>query len=121
MSQHRVLIIDDDPSLLRSIRLTLSVEGYAVETAVDGIDGLERVAQNAFDAIVVDLSMPRMDGRSFYRELRARGNETPVLILSAYGAHGARSELKAQAALDKPFDPDHLIEIVGEMMDGGTG
>jgi DNA-binding response OmpR family regulator len=118
VTELRILVIDDDPSLLRSIRLVLTLEGYDVITAVDGIDGLEHVAQNPFDAIVLDLSMPRMDGRTFYRELRDRGHDTPVLILSAYGADGARAELQAQAALDKPFDPDNLVETLREMLDG---
>ncbi|MND05640.1 DNA-binding transcriptional regulator QseB [compost metagenome] len=61
--------------------------------------------------------MPRMDGRAFFREIRARGNQTPVLILSAYGATAARDELRAEAALRKPFDPDALVEEVRKLLE----
>src|SRR5919106_3824439 len=81
----RILVIDDDQSLLRSIRLSLFLEGYLVETAVDGIDGLEQVEASEIDLVILDLQMPRLDGRSFFREIRSRGYDMPVLILSLTG------------------------------------
>ena len=65
-----------------------------------------------FDVIVLDLQMPRMDGRAFFREMTARGHAPQVVILSAYGAEEAQGELKVAAAVPKPFDPDDLIETV---------
>lgn len=114
----RVLVLDDDPSLLRAISLSLRLEGYEVETAVDGIDGLEVLSKGEFDVIVLDLQMPRMDGRAFYGELRQRGFQMPVLVLSAYGAHDARRELGAEGAVSKPFDPSDLVSTIGRLLPG---
>jgi DNA-binding response OmpR family regulator len=108
----RVLVIDDDEPLLRMLWLSLSSYGLRVVTAADGIAGLERLADNEFDVIVLDLQMPKMDGRAFYREMAARGHDTPVIILSAYGAEEAKRELNAAAAIPKPFDPDFLADTV---------
>ena len=83
-----------------------------VETATDGIDGLEQVEAGKIDLVILDLQMPRMDGRTFLREIRARGYDMPVLILSAYGADGARDELQAEAAIGKPFDPAFLVDKI---------
>lgn len=108
----RVLVIDDDEALLRMLRLSLFSAGLDVATAEDGIAGLEKLAAGDYDVIVLDLQMPRMDGRAFYREMIARGHGPGVVILSAYGAAEARRELGAAASIDKPFDPDELIETV---------
>ena len=113
----RVLVIDDDPSLLRVTRLTLVSDGIDVVTAADGAAGLLALETNRIDAVVLDLHMPKMDGRAFYRECRARGYEVPVMILSAYDAEAARAELQAQAAMTKPFRIDELVDGVLELVD----
>jgi CheY-like chemotaxis protein len=66
--------------------------------------------------IVLDLEMPVMNGRTFYRTARADGIVTPILILSAYGARDAKQELGAQAYVDKPFLPDQLLEAVRDIL-----
>jgi DNA-binding response OmpR family regulator len=108
----RVLVLDDDPSLIRTIRLALILEGFEIETASDGLEGLDLAEKFSFDLILLDLQMPKMDGRAFYRELRKRGHATPVIVLSAYGAENARNELEANGAIAKPFDPDVLVEVI---------
>jgi DNA-binding response OmpR family regulator len=112
----RVLVIDDDPALVRMTRLALLSEGFAVDTAPDGLQGLEAVAAAEYDIIVLDLQMPNMDGRAFFREFRARGGTTPVVLLSAYGAQAARIELHAEAAVTKPFDPVVLIRVIRTLL-----
>jgi len=112
----RVLIVDDDAALLRLIRLTLMSEGFEVVVAEDGIRGLDEVNGDPVDLVVLDLQMPRMDGRTMYHEMRSRGHRVPVLILSAYGAERARIELDAEAAMNKPFDVDELVERIREML-----
>jgi DNA-binding response OmpR family regulator len=64
---------------------------------------------------VLDLEMPEMDGRTFYRQLRERGIAVPVLIVSAYGARAAGREL-GTPAMDKPFNPDELVRAVQELL-----
>ncbi|MEO8457304.1 MAG: response regulator [Chloroflexota bacterium] len=108
----RVLVIDDDQALLRMLRLSLASAGVNVVTASDGLIGLERLKEHGFDVILLDLQMPNMDGRAFYREMRNRGYDTNVVIVSAYGAEEAKRELNAAAAMPKPLDPDQLVETV---------
>ena len=107
-----ILVVDDDQAMLRMIRLTLVSEGYAVTTASDGVEGLERLAQQDFALVVLDLQMPGMDGRSMHAEMKRLGNTTPVLVVSAYQAEAARVELGAAGAVSKPFDTAVLIERV---------
>lgn len=117
----RVLVIDDDVSLLRVIRLSLRYEGFDVQTARDGLEGLEKVEAGDFDLVLLDLQMPRMDGRAFYRELRSRGHEVPVVILSAYGAQEALADLQAQGAVGKPFDPSVLVSSIRRVLSPAAG
>ena len=104
-----VLIVDDDAALRRMMALTLRDSGFDVTSAGDGVQALDKMDQGAPDAIVLDLEMPQMDGRAFYREMRSRGYTSPVVIVSAHGARNAHRELGANAWLDKPFDPDALV------------
>jgi two-component system alkaline phosphatase synthesis response regulator PhoP len=114
--QARVLLVDDDAALIRMMRLCFLTEGFEVLTARDGVEGLERLATSSVDVVILDLQMPRKDGRSFYRELRSRGDRTPVIILSAYGAEAARAELGAEACVSKPFDPEDLLSRTREVI-----
>jgi DNA-binding response OmpR family regulator len=117
LTSTRVLVVDDDRALVRAVRLCLATEGFSVETAINGEEGLEMLRSMSFDAIVLDLQMPVMDGRTFYRAIRDRGFITPVVLLSAHGAQEARSELAAEAAINKPFDPDDLIAAVKRLVE----
>ncbi len=74
------------------------------------LQALTEVPEHKPEVIILDLEMPVMNGRAFYRALRAEGHQVPVLILSAYGAQAARTELGAEAAVDKPFEPEELVE-----------
>jgi DNA-binding response OmpR family regulator len=114
----RILVVDDDPGLVRMVKMSLEVEGYDVVTASDGERGLEELDKQPSDIVLLDLQMPRMDGRTFYKEMKSRGFDIPVLILSAYGAEAACLELDADAAVNKPFDPDFLTETVKRIIDG---
>jgi DNA-binding response OmpR family regulator len=100
-----VLAVDDDPAILELLKLTLTDEGFTVASARNGAEALVSYDEVRPDVIVLDLEMPVMDGRTFYRELRERGNATPVLLVSAHGARAALRELGAEGAIEKPFDP----------------
>ncbi len=112
----QVLIVDDDPVVRRLVRVTLADEGYDVNVAADGEEALRSASEHPPDAIVLDLEMPRLDGRAAYRELRLRGVRAPVIILSANGAHDAKQELAADAAMDKPFDPIELVRRLQRLL-----
>lgn len=112
----RILVVDDDANLIRLLRAILKSSGFDVTTCGDATEALDVAEQGHFELIILDLRMPVMDGRTYYRELRGRGVMTPVVIASAYGARAAQSELGAQAAIEKPFDPDRLIETVENIL-----
>ena len=97
------------------IERVLESEGFDVTAVADAqlaLDLLER----EFDAVVLDLQMPGLDGRGLFRAMRSRGYEMPVLLLSAYGARSAARELGADASMEKPFDIDELIERIHRMI-----
>jgi two-component system response regulator MprA len=108
---HKLLVVDDDPALARTLRIALGIEGYDVECAVDGAEALQRLAAARFDAVVLDVSMPRLDGLAVCRRMRERRDRTPVLMLTARDAVDDRvSGLDAGADdyLVKPFALDEL-------------
>ena len=111
-----VLVVEDEPALRRLLSFTLTDGGFDVRTAWNGVEGLEQVSAREPDVIVLDLEMPVMDGRTFYRELRNRGLHMPVCILSAYGARQAQRELRAEASVQKPFSPDALVEKLRSLL-----
>jgi two-component system response regulator SaeR len=113
---HSVLIIDDDRNLTVLLSTVLSLEGHEVMTASDGEAALALLDGRRIDVIVLDLRMPRMDGRAFFRELRSRGNQTPVVIASAYGALDAQRELGAEGAIEKPFVPETLARAIKDVL-----
>jgi two-component system, OmpR family, response regulator MprA len=108
---HKLLVVDDDPALSRTLRRALSIEGYAVETAADGGEALQRLATDRFDTVLLDVAMPGVDGLEVCRRMRERRDRTPVLMLTARDAVGDRvSGLDAGADdyLVKPFALDEL-------------
>jgi DNA-binding response OmpR family regulator len=94
------------------LELSMSSDGLRVATARGGVDGLEELRRAKYDVVILDLQMPGMDGRAFFREMMSRGHRPQVVILSAYGAEEAQRELDVAVAVPKPFDPDELIETV---------
>jgi DNA-binding response OmpR family regulator len=107
----RVLVIEDDEPLRALVRRGLSEDGYIVDALADGRDCDEYLAAASYDALVLDLNLPREDGLSILRRIRGAGNHVPVLILTARdGAADVVSGLDAGADdyLRKPFAFDEL-------------
>ena len=111
-----VLIVDDDVGVRKLARLVMTMEGKDVCEASDGAEALEVLSHEAIDLMVLDLEMPRLDGKTTFREARRVGFEGPVLILSAFGARTAAREIHADDALDKPFEPDELVSHVNNLL-----
>ena len=82
----RILVVEDDSRMAELLRRGLTSEGHSVEVAQDGIRGLEKAHQAAFDAIVLDVMLPGMDGLALARRLRATGSRVPILMLTARDA-----------------------------------
>lgn len=107
----RVLIIEDDPALVRTLALTLREENYAVDTAMDGEEGLFKARNNAYDAILLDVMLPQLDGWELLARLRP-SIRTPVLMLTARDTVPDRVKglnYGADDYLTKPFDIDELL------------
>jgi two-component system response regulator QseB len=108
----RILLVEDDELLGAGIHDTLSRAGYAVEWLRDGAMALSALEHGVFDAVVLDLGLPDMDGLEVLRRTRAGGSVTPVLILSARDAASQRVQgldAGADDYLTKPFDVDELL------------
>ncbi|MGI5156283.1 response regulator transcription factor [Microbispora sp. CA-102843] len=118
----KLLVVDDEPALREALRSSLEFEGYAVETAADGLTALDLLDRGTYDAVLLDVMMPRLDGLTACRRLRAAGNRLPVLMLTARDAVGDRvSGLDAGADdyLVKPFELDELLARVRALLRRG--
>lgn len=108
----RVLLADDDRAIRESLERALQLEGYEVVAVVDGIESLARVRQQSFDALVLDVMMPGVDGLAVCRVLRAEGDHTPVLMLTARQETSDRVlglDAGADDYLPKPFELNELL------------
>ena len=108
----RILVVDDDLAVCRSIDRALRLEGYEVVTVATGHEALEAVAQNSPDALVLDLQLPDLDGLQVCRRIREAGNDTPILMLTA--RHGIDDRVQGLDAgaddyLVKPFALEELL------------
>jgi two-component system response regulator QseB len=111
----RILLVEDDELLGAGVQDTLGRAGYAVEWVRDGAHALSALEHGAFDAVILDLGLPGMDGLEVLRRARGGGNVTPVLILSARDAAGQRVQgldAGADDYLTKPFDVEELLARV---------
>ena len=115
----RVLIVDDDVSIVRVLQDALGLfrheHTYAVQTAADGAEGLAALERGQFDLVLLDMYMPRMTGLELLTEMRRRGLQTPVLMLT--GNEDSRSAASALASgifayVPKPFDLQQLEVLV---------
>jgi DNA-binding response OmpR family regulator len=108
----RVLLIDDDVRLFELLKSYLEQNGFAVTCAADGPAGLTALSTGLFDAVLLDVMMPGMDGLEVMKRIRARGNRVPVLMLTAKGDETDRVvglELGADDYVAKPFSPRELL------------
>ena len=108
----RILLIEDEPGIVLTLTDRLTGEGYSVESAIDGESGLERATREPFDLLLLDLMLPRMGGFDVCRELRKRGIETPVIMLTARGQVVDKVvglKLGADDYVTKPFDMSELL------------
>jgi DNA-binding response OmpR family regulator len=107
----RLLLVEDNRRLSHSLKLSLVDDGYAVDAAYDGVEGEELALATPYDAIILDLMLPRRDGLEVLRELRDQRVATPILILTARDAVGDRVlglDLGADDYLVKPFALEEL-------------
>ena len=118
----RLLVVDDEATLLKAVAATLRSEGYDVATARSGTDAIVSVNQSLPDLIISDIRMPGMDGYEFARVLRSN-NRTSLIPLIFLTAQGERKDRIAgfragvDAYLTKPFDPDELLAVISGILE----
>jgi two-component system alkaline phosphatase synthesis response regulator PhoP len=118
----RILLVEDEPSLVLTLSDRLINEGYRVETAGDGEEALARAEAGAFDLIVLDVLLPRKNGFDVCRDLRQRGQDTPILMLTARAQVVDRVvglKLGADDYLTKPFEMIELLARVEALLRRG--
>ncbi len=124
---HRVLIAEDDRRVRSSLERALTLEGYEVVTAGDGASALQLHTDRPADLLILDVSMPNADGLSVCRRLRAQGDDTPVLMLTArHEVHDRVAGLDAgpgipEADRSRVFDRFHRVEATLRMPGSGLG
>lgn len=115
----RILIIDDEVSLLEQLQQILNKERYIVETATDGEKALDRLFDTSFDLIILDIMMPKIDGLTVLENARKAGINTPVLMLTAKGDIEDRIkglDLGADDYMPKPFSLDELLARIRALL-----
>jgi DNA-binding response OmpR family regulator len=120
----RVLLVDDDPVILKLLQVNFEMEGYTVSTANDGVEGLEKARAERPDIVLLDIMMPRMDGLEVTRALKGDDatKAIPIILLSAKAQASdvkAGKDMGADDYLTKPFDPLELLDRVKELLDEG--
>ncbi|HEX8006875.1 MAG TPA: response regulator transcription factor [Trebonia sp.] len=108
----RVLVVEDEPDVAEALSWGLNAEGYVVDTADNGVDGLWKATENAYDVIVLDVMLPGLDGYQVCRRLREQGRWTPILMLTAMDDdldHAEGLDSGADDYLAKPFSYPVLL------------
>ncbi|QHW34873.1 response regulator transcription factor [Paenibacillus rhizovicinus] len=115
----RILIVDDDPSIIKITKLYLTKNGYVVEDANDGSAALDKIKSRQFDLAVLDLMLPKLDGWSVCRQLREENLLIPIIMLTARSETHERIEglrLGADDYVVKPFDPNELLARIDAVL-----
>lgn len=118
MEGKRVLLVEDEPSLRSAMKLNLEMEGYSVSVAQNGPEALEKLRGAHFDAVVMDVMLPGIDGFTLVETIRLDGNQVPVLFLTARS--GTDDRIRGLRAgddyLGKPFDLTELLLRLGKLV-----
>jgi len=111
-----ILVVDDDQAIRESIAAALEFDGYPVRLAADGAEALEAMAEQRPSLVVLDMVMPVLDGRAFAEELRIRGFDPPILVISAsQDPERSAKEIGASGSVAKPFDIQQLLTKVEQL------
>ena len=116
-----MLTVDDSPSVRKLVKFTLKAKGYEVGSAGDGLEALDLLKQEVFDAIILDINMPRMNGLEFLRTIKAEDQfaGVPVIMLTTEGQDEDKDKavaLGATAYMVKPFKPTQLLALLEKIL-----
>ena len=118
----RILVVEDEPTIATGLRDDLELEGFTVEVVDDGMVALRRILEGEFDLILLDVMLPGMDGYDICREVRLKGNHTPIIMLTAKGQEVDRVvglELGADDYVTKPFSRRELLARIKAVLRRG--
>lgn len=116
-----VLIVEDDVDLRRMFRTALSLAGYNVVEAGDGLDALRILDTNPPHAVVLDLGLPILSGAAVRQEIEAHAHTRHVPVIIVTGQPGTHADLGADCVLRKPVSPDRLVHVVKSCIAAGGG
>ena len=119
-----ILIVDDDISMCSTMSLILKRKGYAVSTANDGLEAIEKVGESPFDIIFMDIKMPVMDGVEAYKRIKKIRPEAVVIMMTAYAVEDLVEEALKEGAYGivyKPLDIEKVVALIKEGMDARKG
>jgi len=117
----KMLTVDDSPSVRKLVKFTLKAKGYEASSAGDGLEALDLLKQEVFDAIILDINMPRMNGLEFLRTIKADDQYAgmPVIMLTTEGQDEDKDKavaLGATAYMVKPFKPTQLLTLLEKIL-----
>ncbi|HXX58273.1 MAG TPA: response regulator [Thermodesulfovibrionales bacterium] len=124
MNKPRILVIDDEDIVRISCKKCLTPEGYDVDTAANGIEGLRMAEATKYDLVLTDLKMPEMDGMEFIMKAKERQPDMRVIMITGYSTveHAVKAmRLGAYNYIEKPFTPGTLIAAVREALETKQG
>ncbi|MEW6671283.1 MAG: response regulator [Thermodesulfobacteriota bacterium] len=117
----KVLTVDDSPSVRKLVEFTLKAKGFGVNSAGNGLEALELMAKERFDAVILDINMPQMNGLEFLQKIRADNTfaAIPVIMLTTEGQDEDKDKaisLGATAYIVKPFKPTQLLGLLEKIL-----
>ncbi len=117
----KVLTVDDSPSVRKLVEFTLKAKGFGVNSAGNGVEALELMEKERFDAIILDINMPQMNGLEFLQKIRADQTlaSIPVVMLTTEGQDKDKDQaisLGATAYIVKPFKPTQLLSLLEKIL-----
>ncbi len=116
----KILVVDDEKNIRLTLEKALSNAGYEVETALNGEDGLEKIKEDEYPVILLDMKMPGMDGLEFLEKVNELKYQTRVVMITGYGNVETAVETMKLGAVDylrKPFKPQEILEIVDNVFE----
>src|SRR5215469_10542089 len=119
VNKGKILVVDDELDIREGLELLLTSEGYGVELAQNGTEGLQKLERQGYDLVLLDLMMPDLTGMDVLREVRGRDPETPIFMITAYGSVEAAVDalkLGANDYFSKPWDNEKLLIEIERMI-----
>ncbi len=116
----RILVVDDEKNIRLTLEKALSNAGYEVETALNGEDGLEKIKENEYPVILLDMKMPGMDGLEFLKKVNEIKYQTRVVMITGYGNVETAVDTMKLGAVDflrKPFKPQEILGVVDNVFE----